>query len=182
LLDLLELLHDKLVGLPQAADDSGYPAESDRAAGQAAFRNLVNPALAMHGPPLELLPLGHIVDRDPERRSLYVKDLPEHSERQLAEPVNAAKHLYLKRGATVADKRAAVQALAGALEHLRTEVKTAFISKDEAALFELANGFAIRHNNRGQKIDYDAELWLDWMFHVYLATVQAVVGLRRPPI
>ncbi len=181
LLDLIELLHSDLVALPIRSEGAALPTGTDKAAGQEAFRNLVNPVLALYGPPLELLPIGHIVEQDAERRDLYVRPLPSDSERQLDEPVTAAKNLFLKRGATIDDKRAAVQALAGALEHLRPEARTGLLSKDEAALFEIANGFAIRHNNRGQKIDYDSEPWLDWMFHVYLATVHILVAVRDRP-
>lgn len=181
ILDLVELLHNDVVTLPADDGESDLSPDERMAAGQDAFRQFVNPALAMHSPPLELLPIGHIVEQDAERRELYVQPLPTDSERQVSEPVTAAKNLFLKRGATVDDKRAAVQALAGALEHLRPEVKEALVSKDEAALFEIANGFAIRHNNRQQKADYDSEVWLDWIFHVYLATVHLIVGLRDRP-
>jgi hypothetical protein len=173
ILDLVELLHNDVVMLKIDA-----PPFDKQDAGREAFRDLLNPALKMHSPPLELLPIGHIVERDVERRELYLQPLPADSERQITDPVAAAKNLFLKRGATVDDKRAAVQALAGALEHLRPEVKDALVRKDEGALFQIANGFAIRHNDRQQKADYDSEVWLDWIFHVYLATVHLVVGIR----
>jgi len=32
--------------------------------------------------------------------------------------------------------------------------------KDERELFNLANGFAIRHNTRDQRKDYDDAIWL----------------------
>lgn len=50
--------------------------------------------------------------------------------------------------------------------------------KDEQELFRLANGFAIRHNNREQMRLYDDAVWLRWAFYVYLATIHAV--LRVP--
>jgi hypothetical protein len=84
----------------------------------------------------------------------------------------------LRRGATVEDKRAAVKQLADALEHLRPEVDEQLLSKDERDLFRTANEFAIRHNKPGQKRDYDKAVWLDWLFHVYLATIRAVVAVR----
>ena len=52
------------------------------------------------------------------------------------------------------------------------------LRKDEAALFEIANKFALRHYNREQKNDYDKPIWLDWAFHVFLSTIRAVVRVR----
>ena len=53
------------------------------------------------------------------------------------------------------------------------------LPKDEGELFRLANGFAIRHNNREQRRDYDDAIWLSWAFWVYLATIHAVLRLRK---
>ncbi len=52
------------------------------------------------------------------------------------------------------------------------------LPKDERALFQIANGFAIRHNNRQQRTDYDRITWLRWCFWTYLATFQAVLSTR----
>jgi hypothetical protein len=41
-------------------------------------------------------------------------------------------------------------------------VKEAMLTADEKALFNVANGFAIRHNNRDQRGDYDRVTWLPW--------------------
>jgi hypothetical protein len=48
----------------------------------------------------------------------------------------------------------------------------------EGDLFNIANNFAIRHNNREQRGEYDREVWLRWMFYVYLATIHAVSRVR----
>ena len=41
---------------------------------------------------------------------------------------------------------------------------------DEGALFQIANRFAIRHQNADQQSNY-ADAYLDWIFWWYLATV-----------
>ena len=51
--------------------------------------------------------------------------------------------------------------------------------KDERELFNLANGFAIRHNTRDQRKDYDDAIWLSWAFYVYLAIIHAVLRLKE---
>jgi hypothetical protein len=48
---------------------------------------------------------------------------------------------------------------------------------NESALFNIANGFWIRHNNRNQKRVYDEDTWLDWMFYVYVATARALLAV-----
>lgn len=78
----------------------------------------------------------------------------------------------------VGDQRAAVSQLTDALEHLRSEVNEQLLPKDERDPFRIANEFAIRHSRADQKRQYDKPVWLPWMFHVYLATIRAVVAVR----
>jgi hypothetical protein len=49
--------------------------------------------------------------------------------------------------------------------------------KDESAIFELANSFAIRHHDPKQKSNYDRAIWYSWIFHFYLATYHAAIRL-----
>lgn len=75
------------------------------------------------------------------------------------------------------DRRDAVRDLADVLESLRSEAKTVLTKRDEADLFNLANNFGIRHFNAQQKMEYDQDIWLSWMFYYYLATIHAVTRL-----
>ena len=59
------------------------------------------------------------------------------------------------------------------LEYLRPQLKSVLTKKDDAALFQIANEFGIRHHNPTQKTDYDPNIWLSWMFYYYLATIHA---------
>jgi hypothetical protein len=72
-----------------------------------------------------------------------------------------------------------VRDLADVLEALRDDIKNSMLSKDEKELFHIANGFAIRHQNRQQRGDYDRLTWLRWAFYVYLATIHAVLRVRE---
>ncbi|MFC1432730.1 hypothetical protein ACEZDB_18975 [Streptacidiphilus sp. N1-3] len=78
---------------------------------------------------------------------------------------------FRARGATQMDKRQAVIALAGILERRRALVKDQLLSKDEGALFQIANQFGIRHQDAKQQTKYDAGLYLDWIFYWYTATI-----------
>lgn len=79
--------------------------------------------------------------------------------------------LFRARGATRDDKRSAVKNLADVLEDRRKLLKTALFSKDEDALFQIANNFDIRHHNARQQANYDPA-FLDWVFWWYLATIE----------
>lgn len=74
----------------------------------------------------------------------------------------------------LASRRDAVRDLADVLERLRTEAPKLMFTKDENALFEIANGFWIRHNKPDQARDYDHDMWWDWIFHLYLASIRLI--------
>lgn len=48
---------------------------------------------------------------------------------------------------------------------------------DESDLFQIANRFVIRHHEPSQKTNYDAAIWLPWMFYVYLASIHLSLRL-----
>ena len=62
-------------------------------------------------------------------------------------------------------------ALARVLESRRPLLKRELLRKDEGALFNIANEFDVRHRTSKQQGDYD-EVFLDWVFWWYLATVE----------
>jgi hypothetical protein len=57
------------------------------------------------------------------------------------------------------------------LEERRELLKGVLYTGDEGALFEIANRFAIRHEDQRQKSEYDP-VFLDWIFWWYLATIE----------
>ena len=87
------------------------------------------------------------------------------------EVVAHAIALFRGRDADEHDKRSAAINLAGVLEERRALLKAELVTKDEGALFEIANRFAIRHRNDTQQADYDPA-FLDWVFWWYLATIE----------
>ncbi|MCQ3810806.1 MAG: hypothetical protein KTV68_09665 [Acidimicrobiia bacterium] len=86
------------------------------------------------------------------------------------DPEAHAIFLFRQRDATREDRRSAVVALAGVLEERRELLKEQLLKKDERALFEIANKFALRHRKANQRGDYD-DAYLEWIFYWYLATV-----------
>jgi hypothetical protein len=71
----------------------------DRSAGQRRFRELVNPALKLHTPPLELLTTGRVIESPADDlRPLVVDPLGEDVEPEVREPMAAAVRQFLERG------------------------------------------------------------------------------------
>lgn len=185
LFDVVEVLHDNsakpLSGRHHSFNDCGYHADRfSRPDGRRDYVERVNVVLKLHSPPYELNSDGRIVERSPDEfRGLVSAGLPSISESESIEiKVEHAKHVFAARGATIESKRDAVKALAGCLERLKATVNKSMLSSDESALFDIANNFHVRHDNRKQKVAYDEDVWLRWMFYVYLATVHAVVRVR----
>jgi hypothetical protein len=75
------------------------------------------------------------------------------------------------RGASPEDKRSAIVTLIRIRERNRALLKTQLFSKDEGALFQIANEFDLRHSTAMQKTEYD-DASLDWLFWWYLATIE----------
>jgi hypothetical protein len=170
--DVIELLHRDVVSKRARG---GF----DREAGRAELRRLFDPILGRLDPPLELTESGRIVQRvgEPFRR-LVEQPLPEQApKREVQERVDDAIAHFRRRDARPGDRRAAVRELADVLEFLRKDVKEHLLSEDERALFRLANEFAIRHNKRETRRDFDDPAWLAWAFYVYLATVRVTLEL-----
>ncbi len=85
--------------------------------------------------------------------------------------IGHAVALWRGRTANDQNKRSAIFSLARVLEIHRTLLKRELLSKDEDALFEIANRYDLRHRNASQRVDYDP-VFLDWVFWWYLATVE----------
>lgn len=186
LFDVLEALHD-LVSEPvrgrfhDFANCGWHYSIFNKVKGQEEFRRLMNPALERFEQPLQMTPAGEIIVAAPDEfRPLLEASVPPTTDAELVTArVDEAKRIFQSRTSGRADRRQAVRELADALEALRSDIKEEMLPKDERALFHIANGFAIRHNNRDQRGDYDDAIWLRWAFFVYLATIHAVLRLRE---
>jgi hypothetical protein len=151
-----------------------------RIEGQVDYRRELNEVLGLGDPAYKLDDHGQVVEiGDPAFDQLLDAPVPPGTEHDLiTSKIDAAVNRFRARGATLDDRRHAVRDLADALEAIRGDVKESMLKADEGALFNLANGFAIRHNNRDQRGDYDRVTWLRWAFYVYLATIHAVLRVR----
>jgi hypothetical protein len=185
LFDVIEILHDHTSEPTKTryhsfANCGLHASHFDRAAGRREYRAEINAVLDRHDPPYELGSNGRIIECVPDEfRPLIKASVPDHVDEDLITgKIESAVSAFRARGASIDDKRHAVRDLADVLEAIRPEMKQAMQSKDESALFDLANNFAIRHNNRKQQKEYDRQPWLSWAFYVYLATIHAVLRVR----
>jgi hypothetical protein len=180
LFDLIEAFHD-LVARPSRRwyhdySDCGWH-YTTFAMGPARrlYRWRVNRLLAATTLGLRLAEEGEDLGRLVRVEPTGLEDLPEKAllstTPETTDDVQHAIALYRSRTAGVQERRSAVIALAGILEKRRNLLKAELLTKDEGALFRIANEFAIRHQRADQQGDYDVS-FLDWLFWWYLSTVQ----------
>lgn len=184
---LIEVFHD-FIARPRTVDryhswsDCGWHyASFATKPGRALYVARVNSILGRNGFNLRLAPDGEdagrlVVATDDARDDLLERSIA--AEGRDADDVRHAIRLFRARNTTRVEKRSAVVALAGVLEKERGLLEEKLLSKDEGALFLIANKFAIRHQNASQQPDYD-DAYLDWIFWWYLATVELVRSLRN---
>lgn len=186
--DLVEVFHD-IVARPRTRDGHReHPPSwsySDFATGigRALYRWKVNRLLESGGVELRLAEDGEDVGRlvqlvDDARTDLIERNLT-LSQPDVAVRVRHAIALFRRRGASTEDKRSAVVTLAGILEGRLPVIKETSLltGNDESALFNIANNFALRHQDIKQQRDYDPA-FLDWIFWWYLATVELTDRIR----
>ena len=166
--DLIEALYD-LVSKPidgHFHDYSGcgwHFSAFDADAGRVVFRDEINYALSLGDPSYDLTEIGEIVTSTPEPfKTLVAASTPKNTEQvEVVDKIASAERAFQYRGATKADRQHAVRDLADVLEHLRPQIKEAMLKEDEGALFNIANNFAIRHNNADQKARWSSPVFLD---------------------
>jgi len=143
--------------------------------GQEEFKKQINDILDLYQKPHELSSNGELLEK-PENgfEQIFNADIPS-SDENISSRINSAIIQYRRHGSTIDDRRKAVRDLADVLEYLRPKVSNILTKQDEKDLFNLANNFGIRHHNTKQKTNYDAALWLSWMFYYYLATIHVLL-------
>jgi hypothetical protein len=146
-----------------------------RETGRALFRAWVNSQLNGSSLPYRMAERGEDAGRIVTARSSeddeYLEEQAATDHHGVGDEVRHAISLARDREATRESKRSAVNVLARILEERRALLKAELFSKDEAALFTIANEYDVRHSNARQRDDYD-EAFLDWTFRWYLATIE----------
>lgn len=175
LLETLELLHRDVVSRPVLDEEGTFEGSYDRGAGQRRLREELAPILARLEPPLEMRSDGEIAPRSAiGLEALSDQPLPSSAAADdVRDKVQDAIRHFRDRGTSVEGQLAALSQLAGVLERLREDGRlgSAMSRKDSGALFDIANNYAIRHDNPNQRRGY-GPAFREWIFHAYLAAIR----------
>jgi hypothetical protein len=179
LCDFIEVFHD-LAGRPTRGWYHSYsgcgfhPTRFSATSGQALYRWRVNRLLDTTSLDIRIAnegeDIGRMVRVGPSGVGTLVDEALESTSEDSKEDVAHAIALFRGRSSTRSDQRSAIVALAGVLEQRRDLINEELLSKDENALFEIANKFDLRHRKDNQRTDYDGA-FLEWIFYWYLGTV-----------
>lgn len=177
LYDIIEVFHDLAVRPTRIYTYShgGYVIQAySGPSGQALYRWRMNQLLdtttlsyriAETGPDT-----GRVVAKAPDELNELISEVVAEGAPKRDETSEAIA-LFRDRNATRSQRRSAIVTLAGILEERRNLLKKHLFSKDDGALFRIANEFDLRHQRADQRSDYD-EAFLEWVFYWYLATIQ----------
>ncbi|WP_328607155.1 hypothetical protein OG943_45965 [Amycolatopsis sp. NBC_00345] len=153
--------------------------------GRALYRWRVNQLLARSDLGLRLADdgedIGRLVAVTDDARADLVTRLANQPPGRTSDRVRHGIALYRARGSTEHDKRSAILVLAGIIEERRQLLKDNLVKKDEGALFDIANNFALRHQDLKQQRDYDP-VFLDWISGgTWQRSNSATTFLHAPP-
>lgn len=182
LFDIAEFLFDH-VSKPIKGNYHSYSncgmhySEFDQKVGRINFSNKINEILANYSGGFEISKQGQIlVKEEIGLTDIYAaKTLTEDKDTRTK--INLAIQKYRGSRSDMEERRIAIRELADILESLRPEIKRHMLSKDDDALFELANKFYVRHFNDKQIKKYDKNIWYSWMFYFYLSTIHTLLRL-----
>lgn len=187
LFDMIEFFYDTVSfpinGYFHSFNNCGMHYDTfDQVEGQRLYTENVNELLSDYSSGYYLGDTGEIeMIHAPELNNLMKNDLPylPGEELQIKERVDLAIAQFRNRHSSFTERQSAVRELANVLEHILPLIKSSMLTKkDESDLFNIANNFCIRHNDKNQKNDYSIE-WLSWIFHFYLATIHLCLWTRK---
>lgn len=187
--DVIEFLYDH-VSMPgewgYIIDKTGFNYEDyieyDEKSGKKEFREKINLVLADYKDGYELSEDGEILALGKGGlEQILDAGIPLYDEENVDNKVKEAIRKWRNRHLDMSERRQAIVAMADVFEWLKKtgKLKDAMLRKDDAAIFNIANNFALRHHNPEQKKEYDKDIWYPWMFHFYLATYHAVIRIIK---
>lgn len=173
LFSVIEFLHDYVYSNRVTG---GYKDLKD---GQTEYRNMVNDVLRFYNGGYELVENGEILKLSPlGLESLVAQAIKTNDPENIDLRVKYAILKFSRYNSSVEDKKDAVRTLGDVLEFFgKFGIK--LNNKDDSDLFKIINGFDIRHHDRKQQSGYDKDIWYDWMFYTFLASIHVLMKLNK---
>lgn len=175
--DMIEFFYDTVSfpveGYFHSFNQCAHYYKFDGEKGKGEYRKELNLLLTDYNDGYELNKLGQIENLlEPGLKELTEVQIPSSvsQNQRITKKIEKAIFKFRDRHSGIEDRREGIRELADVLEYIRFTVKEEMLTKDEGDLFNIANNFAIRHNNDKQKENYGLA-WLSWIFHLYLATI-----------
>lgn len=142
----------------------------DKEVGQIFFRDEINEILRDYKDGFELTKEGYIETLNKEGLEQVLDQEIVSLDNETDSKVKESIRIF-RRSGTILEKQSSLKQLADVLEHFRNDYKSNPINgKDENAIFDIANNFAVRHYNLKQKDKYPQDLYYSWIFHIFLST------------
>lgn len=149
-----------------------------KSTGRAEYRDKLNPILDRYADGFELNDNGEIMTLPPNGIApLLTEELPHPDKENVTSRVDAAIAKFRPGKATPHERKEAVRELVDVFEFLKKSKPDVFDKADESDLFHIANKFGIRHHDLDQKKKYDTDIFYNWIFYYYLASIHAYVRL-----
>lgn len=173
LFTVIEFLYDYV-----SEDERIYGYEPFLGCGKIEYREAVNEVLEDYNGGYELSEDGQILKIPP---SGFEPLIEENFETNDPENIDLRKKHAISKfsryNSSVEEKKEAVRTLADVLEYLKkSDIKLP--EKDDKDLFNIINNFDIRHLNRKQQSAYDKDIWYEWMFYTFLASINVLLKLN----
>lgn len=184
LFTVIEFLYD-YVSEPQEKyyhkwNDCGWHTSNyDKTKGRAIYLSKINDILKDYSRGFQLSSDGEIIEIAPNGlEPIFHETVQTDDPNNFDMRIRTAISKYRRYGATIDDKKDSIRTFADILEFLRKE-DIKLPSKDDDDLFKIINGFDIRHHNKSQQSGYDRDVWYDWMFYTFLASINILLKLRE---
>jgi hypothetical protein len=143
-----------------------------------AYRSQINTILKNYNGEYELSKDGEILKISPPGFKTLIEEAVETNDLEnIDSRVKYAISKFSRYSSSVEEKKDAVRTLGDVLEYLgKFGIK--LDNKDDSDLFKIINGFDIRHHNREQQSGYDKDIWYDWIFYTFLASIHVLLKLN----
>ena len=176
LFTIIEFLYD-YVSVEYNLGDGTYSYENKLA--RAEYIANINKLLGVYKNGYELRENGEIYEKIPSGLDNLINiEIKTTDPKHLDERIKPAINKFLKYGSTLDDKKDAIRNLADVLEFLQKQ-NIKLPSKDDSDLFNIINGFDIRHNRQLQQGEYDKEIVYNWMFYTFLSSIHYLLEINN---